>query len=154
MHVICFVNLPRSAAARLRKVSLQLSYLSAFSLFKRVFRDALKANAKFSWTDEKTTTATEISTESFANGSVDFRLYAAPSYASADTGVIWATGLQFTDTITLSEGMTFKSAEEVKAAFSIPGVTISDVKLNSGNEAVVTWTVDSEYIKGISKNPF
>ena len=108
---------------------------------------SIKANAKFSWTDEKTTTATEISTESFANGSVDFRLYAAPSYASADTGVIWATGLQFTDTITLSEGMTFKSAEEVKAAFSIPGVTISDVKLNSGNEAVVTWTVDSEYIK-------
>ena len=42
MHVICFVNLPWSAAARLRKVSLQLPYLSAFSLIKRVFRDALK----------------------------------------------------------------------------------------------------------------
>ena len=41
MHVICFVNLPRSATARLRKVSLQLPYLSAFSLIKRVFRDAL-----------------------------------------------------------------------------------------------------------------
>ena len=108
---------------------------------------SITANAQFSWTDEKTTTATEISTESFANGSVDFRLYAAPSYTSADTGVIWATGLQFTDTITLSEGMTFKSAEEVKAAFSIPGVTISDVKLKSSNEAAITWTVDSEYIK-------
>ena len=42
MHVICFVNLPWSATARLRKVSLQLSYLSVFSLIKRVFRDALK----------------------------------------------------------------------------------------------------------------
>ena len=41
MHVICFVNLPWSATARLRKVSLQLSYLSVFSLIKRVFRDAL-----------------------------------------------------------------------------------------------------------------
>ena len=42
MHDICFVNLPWSATARLRKVSLQLSYLSVFSLIKRVFRDALK----------------------------------------------------------------------------------------------------------------
>ena len=41
MHDICFVNLPRSAAARLRKVSLQLPHLSVFSLIKRVFRDAL-----------------------------------------------------------------------------------------------------------------
>ena len=30
MHDICFVNLPWSATARLRKVSLQLPYLSAF----------------------------------------------------------------------------------------------------------------------------
>ena len=45
MHVICFVNLPWSATARLRKVSLQLSYLSVFSLIKRVFRDA--HNEKF-----------------------------------------------------------------------------------------------------------
>ena len=43
MHVICFVNLPRSAIARLRKVSLQLPYLSVFPLTKRVFRDALKS---------------------------------------------------------------------------------------------------------------
>ncbi|MBQ6945581.1 MAG: hypothetical protein IJN43_14860, partial [Ruminococcus sp.] len=42
MHDICCVNLPRSAAARLRKVSLQLPHLSVFSLIKRVFRDALK----------------------------------------------------------------------------------------------------------------
>ena len=42
MHVICFVNLPWSATARLRKVSLQLPHLSVFSLIKRVFRDALK----------------------------------------------------------------------------------------------------------------
>ena len=42
MHVICFVNLPWSAKARLRKVSLQLSYLSVFSLIKRVFRDAIE----------------------------------------------------------------------------------------------------------------
>ena len=41
MHDRCFVNLPRSAAARLRKVSLQLPHLSGFSLIKRVFRDAL-----------------------------------------------------------------------------------------------------------------
>ena len=43
MYIICFVNLPWSAAARLRKVSLQLPYLSVFSLTKRVFRDALKS---------------------------------------------------------------------------------------------------------------
>ncbi|MBR2928443.1 MAG: hypothetical protein IKC24_04730, partial [Oscillospiraceae bacterium] len=42
MHVICFVNLPWSAKARLRKLSLQLPHLSVFSLIKRVFRDALK----------------------------------------------------------------------------------------------------------------
>ena len=42
MHDICCVNLPRSAVARLRKVSLQLPHLSVFSLIKRVFRDALK----------------------------------------------------------------------------------------------------------------
>ena len=41
MHDICCVNLPRSASARLRKVSLQLPHLSVFSLIKRVFRDAL-----------------------------------------------------------------------------------------------------------------
>jgi hypothetical protein len=41
MHVIYCVNLPWSAAARLRKVFLQLPYLSAFSLIKRVLRDAL-----------------------------------------------------------------------------------------------------------------
>ena len=41
MYNICCVTLPRSAAARLRKVSLQLPYLSAFPLIKRVFRDAL-----------------------------------------------------------------------------------------------------------------
>ena len=43
MHVICFVNLPWSATARLRKVSLQLPHLSVFSLIKRVFRDALNS---------------------------------------------------------------------------------------------------------------
>ena len=32
MHVICCVNLPWSATARLRKLSLQLLYLSVFSL--------------------------------------------------------------------------------------------------------------------------
>lgn len=64
---------------------------------------SIKANAKFSWVDDKTATVTEISTDSFGNGSVDFKLYAAPSYTSSDTGVVWATGLQFTDTITLSE---------------------------------------------------
>ena len=41
MYDICCVNLPRSAAARLWKVSLQLPHLSVFSLIKRVFRDAL-----------------------------------------------------------------------------------------------------------------
>ena len=43
MYIICFVNLPWSAKARLRKVSLQLPYLSVFSLTKQVFRDALKS---------------------------------------------------------------------------------------------------------------
>ena len=42
MHDICCVNLPWSAKARLRKLSLQLPHLSVFSLIKRVFRDALK----------------------------------------------------------------------------------------------------------------
>ena len=41
MHDIYFAILPRSAKSRLREVSLQLSYLSAFSLIKRFFRDAL-----------------------------------------------------------------------------------------------------------------
>ena len=45
MHVICFVNLPWSATARLRKVSLQLPYLSVFPLTKRVFRDALNSDS-------------------------------------------------------------------------------------------------------------
>ena len=43
MHDIYFVILPQSAKARLRKISLQLPYLSAFSLIKRVFRDALNS---------------------------------------------------------------------------------------------------------------
>ena len=42
MHDICCVNLPWSAKARLRKLSLQLPHLSVFSLIKRVFRDVLK----------------------------------------------------------------------------------------------------------------
>ena len=46
MHVIYCVNVPRSASARLRKVSLQTPYLSAFSLIKWVFRDALKKSHK------------------------------------------------------------------------------------------------------------
>ncbi len=46
MHDICFVNLPWSATARLRKVSLQLPHLSVFSLIKRVFRDAHKSFPK------------------------------------------------------------------------------------------------------------
>ena len=45
MHDICFVNLPWSAKARLRKLFLQLPHLSVFSLIKRVFRDALKQNS-------------------------------------------------------------------------------------------------------------
>ena len=108
---------------------------------------SIKANAKFSWVDDKTATVTEISTDSFGNGSVDFKLYAAPSYTSSDTGVVWATGLQFTDTITLSEGMTFKSAEDVKAAFSVDGVTINNVELEGSNKAKITWSVNSDYIK-------
>ncbi len=47
MHDICCVNLPRSAAARLRKVSLQLPHLSVFSLIKRFFRDALNLFWKY-----------------------------------------------------------------------------------------------------------
>ena len=43
MYGICYVNLPWSATARLRKVSLQLPHLSAFFLIKRVFRGALNA---------------------------------------------------------------------------------------------------------------
>ena len=42
MHDICCVNLPWSAKARLRKLSLQLPHLSVFSLIKRIFRDTLK----------------------------------------------------------------------------------------------------------------
>jgi hypothetical protein len=41
MYGICFVKLPWSAAARLRKFSLQLPYISVFPLTKRVFRDVL-----------------------------------------------------------------------------------------------------------------
>ena len=42
MHDICCVNLPWSAKARLRKLSLQQPHLSVFPLTKRVLRDALK----------------------------------------------------------------------------------------------------------------
>ena len=52
MHGICCVNLPHSATARFRKVSLQLPHISDFSLIKRVFRGAQKLGKELKSQDE------------------------------------------------------------------------------------------------------
>ncbi|MGN0592391.1 MAG: hypothetical protein ACI4JQ_04010, partial [Ruminococcus sp.] len=109
----------------------------------RSVSSTITANAAFNWTDNKTENVTELQSSDFATGSIQYTLSASPNYVSDGTGEVWATGLAFEDVIELSEGLTFTSAADVKNALSIPGVTISDVKLSGSNTAIVTWTVDS-----------
>ncbi|MBR0141679.1 MAG: hypothetical protein IJM19_05485, partial [Ruminococcus sp.] len=103
----------------------------------------IKAISKSDWTDNKTTSETLIETKDFEGRTISFDLSASPAGGSGSTGVYWADHIAFTDTIQLPEGLTFKSAEAVKNALSIGGVSIESVELSGNNTAVVKWTVQN-----------
>ena len=107
-------------------------------------------NAEFAWKQNKTTNTMEVSSSDFDSGVLQYDLSASPNYVPDGTGEIWATGLQFTDTITLSDGLTFKDASAVQSAFTVPGAAVDDVKV-SGSTATITWHVDSKYVDANQK---
>lgn len=116
----------------------------------RYVTGSITPNAEFKWVDNKTQNVNSLTTSDFEAGSIQYNLSATPDYVSDGTGELWATGLSFTDTIELSSGLTFKSADALKSALSIPGATIGDVTVD-GNKAVVTWTVDSLNVDSTGK---
>jgi len=101
---------------------------------------SITAKSNLSWNDDKSTSTASLESKDFATGKAEFKLSAAPSGPSSETGVLWADKLEFTDTIVLPAGLTFKSADDVKAALSISGVTIESVTLSGSDTAVVKWT--------------
>ncbi|HBB19496.1 MAG TPA: hypothetical protein DCZ62_03540, partial [Ruminococcus sp.] len=108
---------------------------------------SITAKSNLSWNDDKSTSTASLESKDFATGKAEFKLSAAPSGPSSETGVLWADKLEFTDTIVLPAGLTFKSADDVKAALSISGVTIESVTLSGSDTAVVKWSKENTNTK-------
>ena len=104
--------------------------------------------ASLQWGLDKTENISEISSADFDKGSIKYGLTAAPAYTSDGTGELWVTGLKFTDTLELSEGLKFKSEADLLAALNIPGA--SDLKITSFSDtkATITWTAESTNMSG------
>ncbi|MBE6862364.1 MAG: hypothetical protein E7497_05645, partial [Ruminococcus sp.] len=115
---------------------------------------SITPNAKLAWGLGKTENKTEISSADFESGEIQYSLSAKPNYVADGTGELWATGIQFTDTIELSSGMEFKSREALQSALSIPGAEGLKVTDFSANKATVTWTASSAYLSGKDNKPY
>ncbi|MBQ8010362.1 MAG: DUF11 domain-containing protein, partial [Oscillospiraceae bacterium] len=109
----------------------------------------ITANAEFKWTDNKTQNFVELTTVDFSSGSVEYVLSAQPAYANDGVGDVWATELNFTDTVTLPSGMTFESAPTLEVDGKQYTGTVSADKTS----ATFTWAVPSQYI-GADGKPY
>lgn len=107
------------------------------------------------WAQNKTEDKTEIKASDIEDGvTVNYTLSAAPNNPTTSKGAWWATGLEFTDTISLPAGLTFTtgapSALEAaiqtaveNAGYTATGLTVSA----SGSTATITFKIDSKNIE-------
>lgn len=81
---------------------------------------SISAESEVNWSSSKTEDKTQVSGSDIAAGgvTVNYTLSAQPNNAAATKGAWWVTGLQFSDTIALPEGMTFtaEAAGVIKTA--------------------------------------
>lgn len=113
------------------------------------------------WAQNKTEDKTEIQASDIENGvTVNYTLSAAPNNPTTSKGAWWATGLEFTDTISLPTGLTFTTGAQSalqtaiqtaveNAGYKATGLTVSA----SGSTATITFKIDSKNIQADTNPP-